>query len=162
LEQPLPRYSESIPGGFQNWEKNNDAYYVDNSKKTSDDNIMGFFKELGVKIYDPSKAETEPFRKLTIPVFNKYRNQIGPLWWTKRPSSLGTKQNRRKLKKGASSLWSYPFNGEKGNVRGGSLSPDSSSMPLFQILEPLSIEFGVLDNPFRGRMVCLSHLTKKK
>jgi tripartite ATP-independent transporter DctP family solute receptor len=62
----------------KNWEKNNDAYYVDNSKKTSDDNIMGFFKELGVKIYDPSKAETEPFRKLTIPVFNKYRNQIGP------------------------------------------------------------------------------------
>jgi TRAP-type C4-dicarboxylate transport system substrate-binding protein len=62
----------------KNWEKNNDAYYVDNSKKTSDDNIMGLFKELGVKIYEPTKAETEPFLKLTIPVYKKYRNQIGP------------------------------------------------------------------------------------
>ena len=62
----------------KNWGKNNDAYYVDNSQKTSDDNIMGLFKELGVKIVEPSKSETEAFRKLTIPVYKKYRSQIGP------------------------------------------------------------------------------------
>ena len=62
----------------KNWGKNNDAYYVDNSKKTSDDNIMGLFKELGVKNVEPSKSEIEAFRKLTIPVYKKYRSQIGP------------------------------------------------------------------------------------
>jgi tripartite ATP-independent transporter DctP family solute receptor len=62
----------------KNWGKNNDAYYVDNSQKTSDANIMGLFKELGVKIVEPSKSETEAFRKLTIPVYKKYRSQIGP------------------------------------------------------------------------------------
>lgn len=63
----------------KNYEKNSDAYYIDDSRPTSDNNILNsVFAKAGVKNYYPTAAEREGYKELTRPVFMKYRKQIGP------------------------------------------------------------------------------------
>jgi len=63
----------------KNFERNSDAYYLDDSKKTSDNNILeSIFKKAGVKIYMPTPQDMESYKQLTRPVFVKYREQVGP------------------------------------------------------------------------------------
>jgi TRAP-type C4-dicarboxylate transport system substrate-binding protein len=63
----------------KNFEKNSDAYYTDDSKATSDKNILNsVFAKAGVKNYNPTAAERAGYKELTRPVFMKYREQVGP------------------------------------------------------------------------------------
>lgn len=57
------------------WSKVNDDYYRDSSLKTSDGYTLKAFKEHGVTITEP---DIEAFKKVTIPVVEKYRKEIGP------------------------------------------------------------------------------------
>jgi len=49
-------------------------YYTSSSQPNSDQNILKMFREKGVTVTEP---DTEPFRKLVIPVVRKYREEIG-------------------------------------------------------------------------------------
>ena len=62
---------------MQIWEKNNDDYYINDSKETSDNNILSFMRDKGVKCYVPTPKERDEFVRLTKPVFEKYRKDIG-------------------------------------------------------------------------------------
>lgn len=63
----------------KNFERNNDAYYTDDSRETSDNNILEkVFKKAGVKIYTPTAKDIESYKELIKPVFLKYREQVGP------------------------------------------------------------------------------------
>ena len=58
--------------------KNSDAYYTDDTRKTSDNNILDkVYKQAGVKVYLPTDEDRAGYRKLARPVFDKYREQIG-------------------------------------------------------------------------------------
>jgi len=57
------------------WNKVQEAYFLDSSKETSEERIMELFKKQGIKITEP---DIEAFRKVTIPVVQKYREKIGP------------------------------------------------------------------------------------
>ncbi len=72
-----PEHQKIIAAASKNWEKNNDAYYLDDNLKTSDNNILKFFEELGVKNHVPTPEEQAQFRKITQPVFEKYRKDVG-------------------------------------------------------------------------------------
>lgn len=62
-----------------NFGKNGDSYYTDDSKATSDNNVLDkIFAKAGVKVYRPTSAESESYRDLTRPIFEKYRKQVGP------------------------------------------------------------------------------------
>ncbi len=63
----------------KNFERNSDAYYTDDSRVTSDNNVLEkIFKPAGVKFYFPTPREIESYKELTKPVFMKYREQVGP------------------------------------------------------------------------------------
>jgi TRAP-type C4-dicarboxylate transport system substrate-binding protein len=73
-----PDIQKVVAEAGRNFEKNSDAYYIDDSKKTSDNNILeSVFKKAGVKIYLPMAKEAESYKELTKPVFMKYRDQVG-------------------------------------------------------------------------------------
>lgn len=72
-----PEHQKIITAAAKNWEKNNDAYYLDDSLKTSDNNILKLFTELGVQNHVPTVDESAEFRKMTKPVFEKYRKDVG-------------------------------------------------------------------------------------
>jgi tripartite ATP-independent transporter DctP family solute receptor len=73
-----PQERNIILAASKNWEKNNDAYYLDESFKTSDNNVLKLFRELGVETYEPTPEQLSELRKMTKPVFEKYRKKIGP------------------------------------------------------------------------------------
>jgi TRAP-type C4-dicarboxylate transport system substrate-binding protein len=63
----------------KNFERNSDAYYIDDSRVTSDNNILNdVFAKAGVKNYIPNATDRASYRELTKPVFMKYREQVGP------------------------------------------------------------------------------------
>lgn len=63
----------------KNFERNSDAYYIDDSRVTSDNNILNdVFAKAGVKNYSPTATDKAAYRELTRPVFMKYREQVGP------------------------------------------------------------------------------------
>jgi len=73
-----PDIQKVVAEAGKNFEKNSDAYYIDDSKNTSDNNILEkVFKPAGVKLYFPTPRETESYKELTRPVFMKYRDQVG-------------------------------------------------------------------------------------
>ena len=72
-----PEHQEIIAAAAKNWEKNNDAYYLDDKLKTSDNNILKLFTELGVQNHVPTPEESAEFRKMTKPVFEKYCKDVG-------------------------------------------------------------------------------------
>jgi len=69
---------KAVAEAAKTWEKRNDAYYLDNSLKTSDENVLKLFNELGVRTYSPTPQELEEFKVKTKPIFDKYREKIGP------------------------------------------------------------------------------------
>jgi tripartite ATP-independent transporter DctP family solute receptor len=73
-----PDFQKIVADAGRNFERNSDAYYIDDSKITSDNNILEkIFKPAGVKNYLPTPRETESYKELTKPVFAKYREQVG-------------------------------------------------------------------------------------
>lgn len=74
-----PDIQKALLEAGRNFEKNSDAYYTDDSRKTSDNNILkSVFAKAGVKNYYPTAAEKAKYKELTKPVFMKYREQVGP------------------------------------------------------------------------------------
>ena len=59
----------------ETWNKVQEAYYLDGSKETSNQQVLDSFKKKGVKVTDP---DLNAFKKSTIPVVKKYREKIGP------------------------------------------------------------------------------------
>ena len=74
-----PDIQKAFVEAGKNFEKNSDAYYTDDSRATSDKNILNsVFAKAGDKNYYPTAAEKAEYRELTKPVFMKYRKEIGP------------------------------------------------------------------------------------
>ena len=77
-KQLTPDQQKIVQEAGRNFEKNSDAYFVDDSRPTSDARILEVFRKGGVKIYMPTEKDMEAYRELTRPVFAKYREQVGP------------------------------------------------------------------------------------
>jgi tripartite ATP-independent transporter DctP family solute receptor len=58
----------------ETWNKVQEAYYLDGSKETSNQQAVDSFKKRGVKVTEP---DINAFKKATIPVVKKYREKIG-------------------------------------------------------------------------------------
>ena len=58
----------------ETWNKLQEAYYLDGSRATSNQQAVDSFKKRGVKVTEP---DIDAFKKATIPVVKKYREKIG-------------------------------------------------------------------------------------
>jgi len=77
-KQLTPEQQKIVAEAGRNFEKNSDAYFVDDSRPTSDAKIFEVYRKAGVKIYTPTEKDMESYRELTRPVYAKYREQVGP------------------------------------------------------------------------------------
>jgi tripartite ATP-independent transporter DctP family solute receptor len=76
------KFYNSLPPDVQNilreacktWGKNVGAKFLDPKSQISNDYIFKVYKEKGVEV---TPLDVAPFRKLTVPVVKKYRDQIG-------------------------------------------------------------------------------------
>jgi len=76
------KYWNSLPKNIQDimldsskkWTEINNAYYLDNSRPTSDVRIFDEMRKVGVNVIFPDLA---PFKEKTKPVFEKYKKEIG-------------------------------------------------------------------------------------
>ncbi len=90
------KFWNSLPADIQKvmtdcgdvWGKANADYCLDDSKETSDRNILKLYQKAGVKVTEP---DTEAFKKRTIPVVKKYREKINPEYVDKVLKRIGYK-----------------------------------------------------------------------
>jgi tripartite ATP-independent transporter DctP family solute receptor len=73
-----PDIQSAFTEGMKNWVKNNDAYYLNASLKTSNEYILTAFREKGVAVSSLTPSELQTFKKSTVSVVQKYRKEIGP------------------------------------------------------------------------------------
>jgi tripartite ATP-independent transporter DctP family solute receptor len=69
-----PDVQKVLREACKTWGKNVGAKFLDPKSKISNDYIFRVYKEKGVEV---TPLDVAPFRKLTVPVVKKYRDQIG-------------------------------------------------------------------------------------
>jgi C4-dicarboxylate-binding protein DctP len=69
-----PDIQKVLTEACKTWGKNVGAKFLDPNSKISNDYIFKVYKEKGVEV---TPVDVAPFRKLTVPVVKKYRDQIG-------------------------------------------------------------------------------------
>jgi len=73
-----PDIQKAFIQASKNFARNSDAYFTDDSRSTSDNNVLNeFFVKAGVKVYYPTTADRAQYKELSKPVFMKYREEVG-------------------------------------------------------------------------------------
>jgi len=72
------------------WRKANADYCLDDTKETSDRNILNLYRKAGVKVTEP---DIEVFKQRTIPVVRKHREKINPEFVDKVLKRIGYKMD---------------------------------------------------------------------
>jgi TRAP-type transport system periplasmic protein len=83
-----PDVQEVFMEASETWNKVQEAYYLDASKETSNQQMIDGFKKKGIKVTEP---DINAFKKSTIPVVKKYRDKIGAEYVDRVLKSVGYK-----------------------------------------------------------------------